>query len=256
VKNYIGNAPPINDDLPRIEFSAPHNLVKPVSLLWQENMDEMLQSRVSAVPFVAKTDDSTVKKINRFRDASSYIMKTGILNAQCRFFEALTTADSALALMPGDTTAAMARREAADNALRLCLNNARGLRKQGLLQGAEYGYLQALAVDSLCTPVHTELTSLYISLGMMEKGLEHARKAVMSSPDDPAVRTNLAVVYMNLNRQADAESELLRAIGSNAAYGRAHYFLGMLYEETGRKEQARDAMKHAEELRYSPPRQR
>jgi tetratricopeptide (TPR) repeat protein len=158
--------------------------------------------------------------------------------------------------MPGDTTAAMARQEAADNALRLCLNNARSLRKQGHLQGAEAGYLQALAVDSLCTPAHTELTSLYSSLGKMEKGLEHARKAVMSSPNDPAVRTNLAVVYMNLNRQTDAEIELLRAIGSDNTYGRAHYFLGMLYEETDRKEQALAAMKHAEELRYNPPRQR
>jgi tetratricopeptide (TPR) repeat protein len=180
-------------------------------------------------------------------------MKTGILNAQFRFFEALTTADSALALMPGDTTAAMARQEAAENALRVCLNNARSLRKQGLLQGAEAGYLQALAVDSLCTPAHTELTSLYTSLGMMEKGLEQARKASASSPNDPAVRTNLAVVYMNLNRQADAETELLRAIGSDNTYGRAYYFLGMLYDETGRKEQARVAMKRAEELQNNSP---
>jgi gluconate kinase len=109
VKNYLGYAPAINDDLPRIEFSAPHNLVKPASLLWRENMDELLHNRVPVAPFVVKADDSTIQKINRFNNASSYIMKTGILNAQFRFFETLTTADSALALMPGDTTAAMAR---------------------------------------------------------------------------------------------------------------------------------------------------
>ncbi len=253
IKNYLGNAPSVNDDLPRIEFSAPYNLVKPAGLLWQKNMDELLRGRVSVGPCIINADDSTIKKINRFRDASSYIMKTGILNAKLCFLEALTTADSALACMPGDTTASMARQEAAENALRVCLNNARSLRKQGLLQSAEAGYLQALAVDSLCTPAHTELTSLYCSLGMMEKGLEHARKAALSSPNDPAVRTNLAVVYMNLNRHADAEAELLRAIGSDASFGRAYYFLGMLYEETGRNDQAHAAQKRAEELQYNSP---
>jgi tetratricopeptide (TPR) repeat protein len=97
--------------------------------------------------------------------------------------------------------------------------------------------------------------TLYNSLGMIEKELEHAQKAVMSAPNDPAMHTNLAVVYMNLNRPAEAEAELLRAVGSNETYGRAHYFLAMLYRETGRIEQAQAAMRRAQELEYRPPTQ-
>lgn len=246
VKRYVAGAPPITDDLPRIEFSAPHNLVRPVNQLWRENMDELLRGRVPILPFVLNGDDSMIQMTNRFRDASSYIMKTGILNSRFSFFEAMHAADSALTLMPGDTTAAMARREAANNALRISLNNARGSRKRGILQGAEYWYLLALTVDSSYTPAHTELITLYTGSGMMDKALEHARKVVALSPRDPSARTNLGIMYMNLNRQADAESELLCAINLDSAYGRANYFLGMLYQETGRKEQAMTAFKRAE----------
>ena len=178
------------------------------------------------------------------------------MNARQQFFQALTAADSALALMPGDTTARMIRREAMDNAVLLWLNGARGLRGQGLLPQTEQAYLKALALDSSCVPAHTELATLYTSLGMVDKCLWHAQKAMAFLPGDPAMHTNLAVVYMNLNRSPEAEAELLRVIGSDNTYGRAHYFLGMLYEETGRKEQARTAMKRAEELRYRPPRPR
>jgi Tfp pilus assembly protein PilF len=139
-----------------------------------------------------------------------------------------------------------------DNATLLCLNGARGLRSQGLLSPAEATYLRALAIDSSCVPAHTELATLYATLGMVDKSLEHAQKAVVFSPNDPAMRTNLAVVYMNLNRTAEAEAELLRAIGIDEKYGRAHYFLGMLYDETGRREIAQAARKRAEKLGYRP----
>jgi Flp pilus assembly protein TadD len=57
---------------------------------------------------------------------------------------------------------------------------------------------------------------------------------------------------MNLNRRAEAEAELHRAISLDERYGPAHYFLGMLYNETGRTEMAQAALKQAEELGYTP----
>ncbi len=242
----------ISDDMPRIEFSAPRNLVRPANLLWLENMEELLGRRVPVLPFVSNADDTMTEGIRRCSAASSMIMKAGIMNSRQQFFQALTEADSALALMPGDTTGRMVRREAMDNAALVCLNGARGLRSQGLLLPAEAAYLRTLAIDSSCVPAHTELATLYTTLGMFDKGLEHAQKAVVFSPRDPAMLTNLAVVYMNLNRAAEAEAELLRAIGIDERYGRAHYFLGSLYAETGRREKSQAELKRAEELGYSP----
>jgi tetratricopeptide (TPR) repeat protein len=174
------------------------------------------------------------------------------MNSRQQFFQALTEADSALALMPVDTTGRMVRREAMDNATLVCLNGARGFRSQGLLLPSEAAYVRALAIDSSCIAAHTELSTLYTTLGRPEKALEHAQKAVAFLPGDPAMHTNLAIVYMNLDRAVEAEAELLRAIGIDERYGRALYFLGTLYDETGRREMAQAVLKRAEELGYSP----
>ena len=252
IREFVKDVPVISDDMPRIEFSAPHNLVLPSNLLWTENMEELLGRRVSVSPFVVNADDTLLQGIVQCSRASVMIMKAGVMNSRQQFFQALTEADSALALMPGDTTGRMVRHEAMDNATLMCLNGARGLRGQGLLLPAEAAYLRALTIDSLCVAAHTELATLYTTLGMVDKSLWHAQKAVVFSPGDPAAHTNLAVVYMNLNREAEAEAELLRAIGIDERYGPAHYFLGSLYGETGRTEMAQTALKRAEELGYRP----
>ena len=252
IREFVKDVPALSDDRPRIEFSAPRNLVRPANLLWLENMEELLGRRVSVLPYVNSADDTMIEGISRCSAASSMIMKAGMMNSRQLFFQALTEADSALTLMPGDTTGRMVRREAMDNAALVCLNGARGLRRQGLLLPAEAAYLRALAIDSSCVPAHTELATLYTTLGMFDKGLEHALKAVVFSPGDPAMLTNLAVVYMNLNRTAEAEAELHHAISLDERYGPAYYFLGMLYNETGRTEMAQAALKQAEELGYTP----
>jgi len=252
IREFVKDVPVLSDNMPRIEFSAPRNLVRPANLMWLENMEELLGRRISVLPFVSNADDTTAEGIRRCSKASSMIMTAGIMNSRQQFIQALTEADSALALMPGDTTGRMVRREAMDNAALVCLDGARGLRSQGLLLPAEAAYLRTLEIDSSCIPAHTELATLYTALGMVNKSLEHARKAVIFSSGDPAMLTNLAVVYMNLNREAEAEAELVRAIGIDERYGRAHYFLGSLYGETGRREKSQAEHKRAEDLGYSP----
>ncbi|MBN2188472.1 MAG: fused MFS/spermidine synthase [Chitinispirillaceae bacterium] len=250
VREYVGNVPVISDDLHGLEFSAPHNRVLPISRMWLENVNELLLNRVTVLPYIVKTNDSMNVEIDRCREASSFIMKAGIYGALWQFPQAVAMADSALRLMPGDTTARMIRRETAVNVMQFYLNEARISRSQGDLRAAEHAYLQALAIDSLCAPVQSELAGLYIALGIFDKVLEYAQKAVASSPDDPAMHTNLAVVYLNLNRPADAEKELLRAISINDDFGRAYFFLGSLYRETGRNAEAGNAFKRVEELGY------
>jgi spermidine synthase len=252
VHDFVKDVPVISDDCPGIEFSAPLNLVKAANLQWLENMEELIGRRASVLPFVGNINDTLTESIKQCSTASSMIMTAEIMNSRQRFFQALTEADSALRLMPGDTTARMVRREAMDNAALAYLNGARGLRSQGLLLPAEAAYLRALAIDSSCAPAHTELATLYTTLGMVDKSLEQAQKAVDFSPGDPSTHTNLAVVYMNLHRAAQSEAELLRAIAINERYGPAHYFLGALYNASGRTEMAQAEVKRAKDLGYSP----
>ena len=250
VREYIGNVPIISDNLHGLEFSSPRSRILPISRMWLENMNELLMNRVTVLPYIEKADDSATAEITRYQEASVLIMRAGILNAQGESFGALAATDSALRLMPGDTTAKTIRRETSGMIVGKLVNEARNFCNQGHLQAAESAYLQALTVDSICAPVQTELTGLYISLGMFDKVLEYALKAVTSMPSDPAMHTNLAVVYLNLNRPADAEKELLRAISLNNDFGRAYYFLGSLYQQDGRNEEARNAFKRVQELGY------
>ena len=252
VHDFVKDVPVISDDCPGVEFFAPHNLVRPANLLWLENMEELLGRRASVLPFVGNVDDTMIENIGQCSAASSLIMEAGIMNSRQQFFQALTEADSALRLMPGDTTARMVRREAMDNAALVCLSGARGLRSQGLLLPAEAAYLRTLAIDSSCVPAHTELATLYTTLCMFDKSLDHAQKAVVFAPEDPATHTNLAVVYMNLRRAAQSEAEILRAIAINERFAPAHYFLGALYNASGKTEMAQAELKRAKELGYSP----
>jgi len=119
----------------------------------------------------------------------------------------------------------------------MALNTACELRSRGLLSQSEQAYLQAVAVDQSCAPARTELITLYNSIGMLDKGLEQAQKAAVSSPNDPAVRINLAVEYMNLNRNSDAAVELGKAAGNDPG-GRARELLMELFQRTGKDTQS------------------
>jgi spermidine synthase len=250
VREYAGDVPIITDDRHGLEFSSPHTRIIPISRMWFENMNELLMNRVSVLPAIIKTDTGTTAEINRCREASSLIMKAEILNAQGHSSAALDAVDSALNLMPGDITARTIRRETADIVMGFYIKQARFSYKEGDLQAAESAYLQALTVDTSCAPILSELTQLYISLGLFDKVVEYAQKAVKSSPNDPAMHTNLAVVYLNLNNPAEAEKELLRSLNIDNNFGRAYYFLGNLYQQTGRTEEAIKAFKRVEELGY------
>jgi tetratricopeptide (TPR) repeat protein len=152
--------------------------------------------------------------------------------------------------MPGDTIAATIRREAADGVVASYLNRARTARKSGDLRTAELAYLTVIAAEPQNTDFLMELSELCIQLGKYDKVLEYAKQAVAAAPNDPAVHTNLAVIYLNLNDPAEAEKELLHAIQINGNFGRAYYFLGNLYRMSGRSNEAREAFRKVRELGY------
>lgn len=250
VREFVGTTPAITDDLPGLEFSALHSRILPISRMWLENMHALLVKRVSVLPNIVKTDDSTTAAINRCQEASSRIMQAGILNALGQFTDAFAAIDTALILMSNDTTARMIWRETARKVLPPLLQEAHSTGNRGNLNAAEQMYLQVLKLDPTCTQAQTELAMVYNALGMFEKTLEYAQKAVASSPGDPAVHTDLGAMYLSLNRFDDAEKELLEAVRLQEATGRAYSFLGTLYRTTGRRAESERALQKALALGY------
>jgi tetratricopeptide (TPR) repeat protein len=194
--------------------------------------------------------DSLKNEVNRCSYASTLILNAAVLNAQGQTFQAFTEIENALKVMPDDTTARSIRQETAGNLLGTLVNQARMALKLQDYQGAEYAYLQALSVDSINTDLLFELVDLYIGLGKIDRVVEYSQKAVMSAPDDPGAHTNLAVVYFNIDRPADAEAELLKAVNLDRNFGRAYYFIGQLYQQSGRDDEAQSAFNRVKELGY------
>ncbi len=250
VKEFVGDVPVITDDRYGLEFSVPHNRVMPISRMWVDNMNELARNRVSILPYLLLCSDSLKMELEKCTNASTLIMNASVLNAQGETFQAFTSVESALKSMPGDTTARSIRQETASNVLGMLVSRARSALKNADYQGAEYAYLQALSVDSMNTRIQFELVDLYIGLGKFDKVVEYSEKAVRFAPDDPGAHTNLAVVYLNLDRPADAETELLYAIRLDRNFGRAYYFLAQLYQQSGRNDEAMRALKRVEELGY------
>jgi predicted membrane-bound spermidine synthase/Tfp pilus assembly protein PilF len=250
VKEFVDDVPVISDDRYGLEFSVPHNRVMPISRMWVDNMNELAENRISVLPYLLSCSDSLKMELDKCTRASTHIMNAAVLNAQGQMFQAFTEVENALKIMPDDTTARSIRQETAASVLGMFVSQARLALKNADYQGAENAYLQALSVDSTNTQIQFELVDLYIGLGKFDKVVEYSQKAVMSAPDDPGAHTNLAVVYLNLDRPADAETELLHAIRLDSNFGRAYYFLGQLYQQSGRNDEAQSAFNRVKELGY------
>ena len=101
-------------------------------------------------------------------------------------------------------------------------------------------YRAALEHDIGLTMAHTYLAGLYEQAGMAEEGLVERQRAAEVAADDPATLFAYAAALFNLNKTADAEDPLRRAIAANARYAPPQYLLGRVAEELGRRDDARE----------------
>jgi predicted Zn-dependent protease len=144
----------------------------------------------------------------------------------------------------------MIRQESGNGLLAEAIDNAQTAYGRGDLKATEAACLEALSIDSSCAPVLSILTQVNIDLGRFDEVLKYARKAVAASPGDPAMHTNLAIVYLNLDQPAEAEKTLLDAIVIDRNFGRAYFYLAALYRQSGRIAEAQMAEQRTAELGY------
>lgn len=110
----------------------------------------------------------------------------------------------------------------------------------GHVEHATALYQEALEHDLGLVMAHTYLASIYEKAGHVDSALVELQRASEVSADDPTALFDYAASLFNGQRAADAEEPLRRAVALNARYAPAHYLLGRVVEELGRRPEARE----------------
>lgn len=101
-------------------------------------------------------------------------------------------------------------------------------------------YREALEHDLGLVMAHTYLAAIYEDAGLADSALVERQRAAEVSQDDPTALFDYAASLFNVQRTADAEQPLRRAIDLSPRYAPAHYLLGRVVEELGRGPEARE----------------
>lgn len=81
--------------------------------------------------------------------------------------------------------------------------------------------------------------------GQNEEAIGEYEAALQADPDAPPILTNLANLYAHLERYDEARTLYERAIGVAPGYAPAHFNLGMLHLDAGRRLDAANALERA-----------
>jgi len=102
-------------------------------------------------------------------------------------------------------------------------------------------YQEALEHDLGLVMAHTYLAGIYDAAGQADQALLERQRAAEVSSDDPTALFDYAASLFNVNRTAEAEEPLHRAVALNPRYAPTHYLLGRVVEELGRGPEARES---------------
>lgn len=84
--------------------------------------------------------------------------------------------------------------------------------------------------------------------GRYDQALKDFNEALKLKPKDPALLTYRGVVYYAKGQRDLALKDFHQALEMNPKFGRAHYQIGMIYENQEKYAQAVDEMKKAKSL--------
>ena len=102
-------------------------------------------------------------------------------------------------------------------------------------------YREALEHDLGLLMAHTYLAAIYEDAGQADSALVERQRAAEVSQDDPTALFDYAASLFNVQRTADAEEPLRRAVQISPRYAPAYYLLGRVLEERGRGPEARES---------------
>lgn len=103
-------------------------------------------------------------------------------------------------------------------------------------------YQQALAEDLGLYMAHVRLARLYADNHMWAQAAEEARRAVAANPDDPSLLLDLAGILRDGGRLIEAEDVFKQAAQANARNPRVFYELGLLEQQLGKQDAAKQTL--------------
>ena len=107
--------------------------------------------------------------------------------------------------------------------------------------GAVRLYEEALTNDLGLYMAHVRIADIYEAAGLFEQAITARRNALNASPDDPSLLVDLGKTLANAARWAEAEQPLVESAAANPSDPRVPFYLGLVFENLGRKDDARAA---------------
>lgn len=98
----------------------------------------------------------------------------------------------------------------------------------------EEEYKRILADDPNNYDALVGLGNLYFDNQQYQQAVEYYRRALKINPDDPNVRTDLAICYIYLDLLDLAQTELQQVISKYPNHAQAHFNLAIVYQRMGR----------------------
>jgi len=119
---------------------------------------------------------------------------------------------------------------------------------QNTLRKAEEALLKSVELKPDYTEGHFLLAQIYDAQGKSSEAISRGEAAAFLAPNDIGTLFQLGLLYYRNNRLNDAEIVLRRAVTINDNYSNARYFLGLIFDRTGRKSDALNEFEKIEAL--------
>jgi XTP/dITP diphosphohydrolase len=116
-------------------------------------------------------------------------------------------------------------------------------------KGAYEAFQKAAELDPQRADIQMNLGSIEESLDLMDKSLEHTRRAVLLDGKNPLYHYQLAMLYRRLGRDADCIDSLHRALGFFPDFEDAILELGAAEERSGDLKSAQHSFRKAVDLK-------
>lgn len=123
--------------------------------------------------------------------------------------------------------------------------SARECRKKGDLEGAEKELRTALRLAPQDLTLQLDLADLLVQSNRPRAAMMLVDAVLSKEPRHRRAMTIRGIAWLKANAPEKAEAALLEALVLHPDPGRAHYHLGLVYESTGRKDEALDQFKKA-----------
>lgn len=108
---------------------------------------------------------------------------------------------------------------------------------------ADSAFRRAIDLDPNCGIAHYYYANFLAAMRRFDRAIGEAQRALEIDPMSPGTGVNATLVLYFAGRYTDAINHGLRALEIDPGYIRAHYYLGLVYEQEGQHDRAIDAFR-------------